>query len=110
MLLNPDTVVQEHAVHELVRFMDEHPDVGITGSRLEDPDKTPQRSAFRFHGILSEFERGFRLGLVTRLLRRYTVAPPAHPLIVKSAKVTGAARSTRASSHRSPRAGAPVLR
>ena len=43
---------------ELVQFMDAHPDVGIAGSRLEDPDGTPQVSAFRFHSILSEFEHG----------------------------------------------------
>lgn len=76
LLLNPDTLVREGALHELVQFMQHHPKVGIAGSRLEDPDGTPQRSAFRFHTIASEFEGGVRLSAVSRLLNRRLVAPP----------------------------------
>ncbi len=76
LMLNPDTVVRPGAVGTLLRFMDEHPDVGIAGSRLEDPDGTPQRSAFRFHSIASEFERGIKFGPVSRLLARRIVARP----------------------------------
>ena len=76
-LLNPDTVVREGALRELLRFMLEHPEVGIAGSRLEDPDPpTPQRSAFRFPSIASEFETSLRLGVVSKLLRQKVVAPP----------------------------------
>jgi N-acetylglucosaminyl-diphospho-decaprenol L-rhamnosyltransferase len=50
--------------------------VGIVGSRLEDPDGTPQQSAFRFPGILSEFEAAMRLGLLSKFLARFVVAPP----------------------------------
>jgi GT2 family glycosyltransferase len=80
-LLNPDTVVRPGALRALVEFLDERPEVGIVGSRLEDPDGTPQRSAFRFPGIASELERGARLGLLSTLLGRYLVAPPVrhHP-------------------------------
>jgi GT2 family glycosyltransferase len=63
-------------VTELVRFMDERRDVGLAGSRLEDPDGTPQVSAFRFHSILSEFEHGVRLGPVSKALSKWRVAPP----------------------------------
>ena len=42
--------------------MERRPDVGIAGSRLEEPDGTPQRSAFRFPTVLGELERGLRLG------------------------------------------------
>ncbi|NWM35105.1 glycosyltransferase, partial [Escherichia coli] len=56
LLLNADTVVRPNAFRALVDFMDRHPDVGIAGSRLEDPDGTPQRSAFRFQSPLGEFE------------------------------------------------------
>ena len=76
LLLNPDTVVRPGAVRALVEFMDLHPRVGIAGSRLEDPDGTPQRSAFRFFSVASEFEGGIRLGVVSRLLRQRLVAPP----------------------------------
>jgi N-acetylglucosaminyl-diphospho-decaprenol L-rhamnosyltransferase len=83
LLLNPDTVVRPGAVRTLAEFLEKHPHVGIAGSRLEDPDGTPQRSAFRFPGVASELEDGLRLGLVSRLLRRRMVAPPvrddAHP-------------------------------
>lgn len=75
LLLNPDTVVRDGAVEKLVEFMDANDTVGIAGSRLEDPDTTPQRSAFRFPTFLSEFEQGMRLGLVSRLLDRWVVAP-----------------------------------
>ena len=44
--------------------------------RLEDPDGTPQRSAFRFPTVLGELENGVRLGVISRLLSRYIVAPP----------------------------------
>lgn len=76
LLLNPDTVVRPGAIAELMRFMDDHPQAGIVGSRLEDPDGTPQVSAFNFPTVLSEVEGGFRLGVVTRLLRKWMIAPP----------------------------------
>ena len=76
LLLNPDTVVRPGGVAELVRFMESHPAAGLAGSRLEDPDGTPQVSAFRFHTAANEFERGVRLGVVSRMLRKHVVAPP----------------------------------
>src|ERR1700722_11279730 len=77
LLLNPDTWIRPGAVRALIEFMERRPDVGVAGSRLEDPDGEVQNSAFRFHTATSEFERGLRLGLVTRLLRQWVVAPPA---------------------------------
>ena len=77
LLLNPDTWVRPGAVRALVEFMERRPEVGVAGSRLEHPDGEVHNSAFRFHTATSEFERGLRLGLVTRLLRRWVVAPPA---------------------------------
>ena len=81
LLLNPDTIVRPGAVRALVEFMEDRPDVGIAGSRLEEPDGTPQRSAFRFPSVLGELEGGLRLGLASRLLARWVVAPavPAGP-------------------------------
>jgi GT2 family glycosyltransferase len=57
--------------------MERHPAVGIAGSRLQDPDGTPQVSAFRFPGVLSDFEGAVRIGPVSRLLARWAVASPA---------------------------------
>ena len=76
LLLNPDTLVRPGAVLALFEFMDAHPAAGIAGSRLEDPDGRPQRSAFRFPGVLSELETGVRLSVVSRMLDRFVVAPP----------------------------------
>ena len=68
MLLNSDTLVRTDALRSLVEFMDDRPDVGIAGSRLENPDGSPRQSLFRFQSVASEFERGVRLGIVSRLL------------------------------------------
>jgi N-acetylglucosaminyl-diphospho-decaprenol L-rhamnosyltransferase len=83
LLLNPDTIAHPGALSALVEFMDGHPEVGIVGSRLENRDGTPQRSAFRFPTLGGEWENGCRLGVMSRLLRHWVVAPPvrdhAHP-------------------------------
>lgn len=76
LLLNPDTVVRDGAVTTLLEFMDAHPRAGLAGSRLEDPDGTPQRSAFRFPSLRSEFENVVRLGIVSKLVKNKLVAPP----------------------------------
>lgn len=83
LLLNPDTIVRPGGISALVEFMEERPQVGIAGSRLEERDGTPQRSAFRFPSLPGEWENGLRLGIMSRLLQRWVVAPPvredAHP-------------------------------
>jgi GT2 family glycosyltransferase len=76
LLLNPDTQLRPRAIHELVRFMASHPEVGIAGSRLEDPDGTPQCSAFNFPNPWSELDRGLRLGVVAKLLEPKLVTRP----------------------------------
>ncbi len=79
LLLNPDTVVRPGALKVLVDFMNQHPQVGIAGSRLEDPDGTPQVSAFRFHSILSELDAGLRLRFGKKFKERWAVVPPNLP-------------------------------
>jgi GT2 family glycosyltransferase len=76
LLLNPDTYIYPGAVSALLTFMDEHPEAGIAGSRLENPDGSVRRSVFRFPSLLSEFESGIALGPVSRLLSRWVTAPP----------------------------------
>ena len=90
MLLNADTVVRPNSLRALVDFMDRHPKVGIAGSRLEDPDGTPQRSAFRFHSPLGEFESSVKLGLVSRLLKHWVIAPPAPEKACEAEWLSGA--------------------
>jgi GT2 family glycosyltransferase len=95
LLLNPDTVVRPGAIGALVEFMDANPGVGIAGSRLEDPDGTPQRSAFRFHSAPAEFENTFRLGLVSKLMRDRVVAPDVPQAACRTDWVSGASMIVR---------------
>ncbi|WP_404784561.1 glycosyltransferase family 2 protein [Altericista sp. CCNU0014] len=76
LLLNPDATAREGAIAPLVRFLNEHPKVGLVGSRLEDPDGTPQTSAFRFPSIWSELDNGLRLGIASRLMGHRRLALP----------------------------------
>jgi GT2 family glycosyltransferase len=90
LLLNPDTVVRPGAVSRLLSFMDAHPRAGIAGSRLEDPDGTPQSCAFRFHSAIGEFEAATRLGFISRLSHRWRVAPPPPSTSARMDWVSGA--------------------
>lgn len=47
-LLNPDTIVLDQAIEELVTFADAHPDVGVVGPQLLNPDGSVQSSRRRF--------------------------------------------------------------
>jgi N-acetylglucosaminyl-diphospho-decaprenol L-rhamnosyltransferase len=75
-LLNPDTEVRSGAIGSLVRFLETRPDVGIAGSSFEYLDGREWPMAFRFPTLVSELSQGLQLGLVTRLLKRWTVATP----------------------------------
>ncbi len=90
LLLNPDTIIRPGAIEALDGFMATHPRVGIAGSRLEDPDTTPQRSAFRFPTIAGEFESAARLSPVTRLAGPRVIAPPARDIPHPTDWVAGA--------------------
>jgi len=89
-LLNSDTIVRPGALKALLDFMNENLSVGIAGSRLEDPDSTPQRSAFRFHTIYSELDSALRLGIISKLLERWIVAPPVPANISPTDWIPGA--------------------
>jgi GT2 family glycosyltransferase len=76
LLLNADTLVEHRALEALVRFMDAHPRAGIAGSQLLSPQGEVEASPFRFQGILSEFDRGLRLGVASRVLSPWSAVPP----------------------------------
>ncbi len=90
MLLNPDTIVRPQALTHFLHFMNANPTVGIAGSRLENPDGTPQHSAFRFHSVMSEFDAGLRLGLISQLLTQWIVARPISDIACETDWVSGA--------------------
>jgi len=79
-LLNPDTdVTQLNCIETLVNFMLQHPEVGITGSRLLAEDHSVQCSAFRFPSIISEFASALRLSFIDSLIEKWRVVPKNIP-------------------------------
>lgn len=47
LLINPDTIVQEDTLKVMVRFLDAHPDVGLAGCTILNPDGTLQLACRR---------------------------------------------------------------
>jgi len=72
-LLNSDAQARPGAVQALIDFLDTHPQAGIVGSCLLNPDESDWAMAFRFPTVLSELERGFRLGFMSKLLANWAV-------------------------------------
>jgi hypothetical protein len=62
LLLNSDAAVDEDAIPELARFLDEHPSAGIVGPRLRNPDGTHQPSARTFPCPMNLFLEATGLG------------------------------------------------
>ena len=52
LLLNPDTLVRERALGEMVRFMDRAPGAGVCGPRLVYEDGRFQHSAYHFPTLM----------------------------------------------------------
>jgi GT2 family glycosyltransferase len=75
-LLNPDTEIRPGAMNSLVNFLEAHPSVGIAGSSFEYVDGRDWPIAFRFPTAVSEFSHGLQVGLISRVLQRWTVASP----------------------------------
>ena len=68
LLLNTDAFPKPGAIPELVRFLDQHPAVGVVGPRLLYQDGSLQQSCFRFTTPLYAWMEN--LGL-TKLFRRH---------------------------------------
>lgn len=79
-LLNPDTCVVPGAIGALVRFLETHPQVGIAGGSVENPQGELGPFAFRFPSLLSEVERGLGMRLATYLLRPWAISPDPGPV------------------------------
>jgi GT2 family glycosyltransferase len=65
LLLNPDTLIQDGAIDRMVQFMDEHPDVGVSGCRVLNEDGSLQLACRR--SIPSPSVAFFRLTGLSRL-------------------------------------------
>jgi GT2 family glycosyltransferase len=73
LLLNPDTVIEEDTLQKVVRYMDEHPEVGGLGVRMVDgkgnflPESkrglpTPAVAFYKIFGISRLFPKSKRFG------------------------------------------------
>ena len=93
LLLNPDIECLPGLLDTLVSFMDEHPEAGIAGPKLLNPDSTLQPSCRRFSTPGSLLVRGLHLdGLLrnTGLMRRYLMDDSDHQTVADVDWVTGA--------------------
>jgi len=76
LLLNPDTEVIGDALNTMVRYMDAHPQVGVLGPQLLNPDGSVQPSRRRFPTLATAFLESTVLQQWfpdNRILRRYYV-------------------------------------
>jgi len=60
LLLNPDTIILNNALQKMIYFLDNHPEVGIVGPELLNPDGSVQFSSknyfpFMFDGLLISY-------------------------------------------------------
>jgi len=74
LVLNPDVTVHPGSLGRLVDFMGEHPDAGLAGAKLLNPDGSIQDSCRRFHTFWTLLLRRTMLGRLfprSRALARY---------------------------------------
>lgn len=79
VLLNSDTVVLPDALERCVRYLDAHPDVGVVGPQLVNPDGSPQNCIHNYPSLLTELvPKGLLETLVPRRFpsKRYAHAEP----------------------------------
>lgn len=95
LLLNPDTLVRPGAINALVGFMAVHPEAGVAGSRIENPNGGVDRTAHRMPSPFSELDGAARLGMLSWLLHRYVVSPPLRDTTHECDWVSGAAMIVR---------------
>lgn len=91
-LLNPDARLRPHTITKLAAFLEAHPEAAVAGAGIDRPDGGPSVSAaFRFPGIISEFETAARFGPISRMTKRWTVSLPPDATTQEVDWVAGAA-------------------
>lgn len=78
LLLNPDTIVLPNAIDHLAVFLDKHPEAGICGPKVLNPDKTMQlqcrRGESRPWAVISYFLGLSKLFPKSRFFSQYLVS------------------------------------
>jgi hypothetical protein len=97
LLLNPDTEVVADALATMVAFADDHPDVGMIGPQLLNPDGSVQSSRRRFPTLATAFFESTWLEPYAprRLLDRYYIRDRPYDAIQDVDWITGAAMLAR---------------
>lgn len=62
LVFNPDIVVAPGTLESLYAYMEAHPEVGMVGPRLNNPDGSLQYSCYRYHELLIPVYRRTPLG------------------------------------------------
>jgi hypothetical protein len=89
LLLNPDVVCIPGMLHQLVAFMDTHPQAGIAAPRLFHPDGTLQPNCRRFPTPAALTFRALRME-ASRHVQRYLMSDWGHSAASEVDWVTGA--------------------
>jgi len=97
LILNPDTEVVGETLATMLAFADAHPDVGVVGPQLLNPDGSVQSSRRRFPALLIAFFESTWLQPCAprRLLERYYVLDRPDDVVQDVDWVTGAALMAR---------------
>ena len=98
LLLNPDTVVHQGALQALIDCAESHPEVGIIGAKLLNPDGSVQRSARSFPDIGAGLFRNTFLGRLfpnNPFVRRYLLEDFGYDEVREVDWVSGAAMLVR---------------
>jgi GT2 family glycosyltransferase len=98
LLLNPDTVVHQGALQALIDCAESHPEAGIIGAKLLNPDGSVQRSARSFPDIGAGLFRNTFLGRLfpnNPFVRRYLLTDFGYDEVREVDWVSGAAMLVR---------------
>jgi len=95
ILLNPDTLARSDVVARLVDHLDAHPRAGIAGAAIENEAGALVVSAHVMPTALGELEGAAQLGVLSRLLRRHAISPPARDASHPCDWVSGACMAIR---------------
>ena len=71
LILNPDTIIHDGALDEMVAYADKHPEAGALGCRVVNPDGSYQEHVRPLPTIRSEWMSALHLGPLTRLSQSF---------------------------------------
>ncbi len=64
LVMNPDITVLDGSIDSLVEYMEKHPEVGLAGPQLLNPNGSIQQSYYRFYSIFTRMFRRLAIGKI----------------------------------------------